>query len=40
VTVLVLPLPGAEALARWRGEDLAAWTSPQFRALIERQLKR
>jgi len=32
--------PGAEALARWRGEDLAAWTSPQFRALIERQLKR
>lgn len=32
--------PGAEALARWKGEDLAAWTSPQFRALIERQLKR
>lgn len=32
--------PGAEALARWEREDLAAWTSPQFRALIERQLKR
>jgi len=32
--------PGAEALARWEGEDRAAWTSPQFRALIERQLKR
>jgi len=32
--------PGAEALARWAREDLAAWTSPQFRALIEAQLKR
>jgi len=32
--------PGAEALARWEDENLAAWTSPQFRALIERQLKR
>ncbi|MEJ2175445.1 MAG: enoyl-CoA hydratase/isomerase family protein [bacterium] len=32
--------PGAEALARWEGENLAAWTSPQFRSLIERQLKR
>jgi enoyl-CoA hydratase len=32
--------PGAEALARWEREDLAAWTSPQFRALIEGQLKR
>lgn len=32
--------PGAEALARWQGEDLAAWTSPQFRALIQRQLQR
>ncbi len=32
--------PDAEALARWAREDLAAWTSPQFRALIEGQLKR
>jgi len=32
--------PGAEALARWEREDLAAWTAPEFRALIERQLKR
>jgi enoyl-CoA hydratase len=32
--------PGEEALARWAREDLAAWTSPQFRALIEAQLKR
>jgi len=32
--------PGEEALARWAREDLAAWTSPQFRARIEAQLKR
>ena len=32
--------PDAATLARWEGEDLAAWTSPQFRALIESQLKR
>jgi len=32
--------PDANALARWAREDLAAWTSPQFRALIEGQLKR
>ena len=32
--------PGEDALARWAREDLAAWTSPQFRALIEAQLKR
>jgi len=32
--------PGADALERWAREDLAAWTSPAFRALIERQLKR
>lgn len=32
--------PGEDALARWTREDLAAWTSPAFRALIERQLKR
>jgi enoyl-CoA hydratase len=32
--------PGAEALERWTSEDLAAWSSPAFRALIERQLKR
>jgi len=32
--------PDADALARWESEDLAAWTSPAFRELIERQLKR
>jgi len=30
----------SEPLERWAREDLAAWTSPAFRALIERQLKR
>jgi len=32
--------PSAEALARWEREDRAAWTSPAFKALIEKQLKR
>jgi len=30
----------AAAKAQWESEDRAAWTSPEFRALIERQLKR
>jgi len=29
-----------EAKAQWEGADRAAWTSPEFKALIERQLKR
>lgn len=32
--------PSAEATAQWEGEDRAAWTSPEFKALIERQLNR
>jgi len=32
--------PDAEALARWGREDRAIWSSPEFKALIERQLKR
>ena len=32
--------PTAEATAQWEGEDRAAWTSPEFKDLIERQLKR
>lgn len=33
-------VPEADALARWADADCAAWTSPEFRARIERQLKR
>ena len=32
--------PNAEAIARWEREDCKIWSSPEFKALIEKQLKR